>query len=385
VVRKDYTYLKKGADAMPRGEFRIIVVLLALFLVSACSDSDDDAGTLSVGLTDAASSDYQAVYVTIEEVQVHMGGDDDGNWQMVASPGKTYNLLELVNGMIEQLGVSSLGSGTYTQMRLILGGEAQEETNILGDPHPYANYLIDSSGEYQQLRVPSGYQTGIKLVRNFEIVEGLTTELVLDFDVEKSVVRAGNSGNWLLKPTIKIIDTIENSTVSGVVADQSAELLAGAKISAQVYDTGTNGVNVNTSTLSDEAGEYLMYLEPGAYTIVAYLDGYSPVCSELAVEDGGDHVLSFVLRPTDMANITCNVVLTQGVQGQIVTVRFVRTSPCSETKLIEIKSFNVSESGSYNVSLPAGTYRVIASDGTTTLPVQNVATGGSATLDFSAN
>jgi hypothetical protein len=370
---------------MRRGELCFLVLLLALFLVSGCGGSRDDAGALSVGLTDAASSDYQAVYVTIKEVQVHMGGSENGNWQVVASPDKTYNLLELVNGMIEQLGVSSLETGSYSQMRLIIGHEAEEETNVLGQRHPYANYLIDSSSGYHQLRIPSGFQTGIKLVRDFEIVDGLTTELILDFDVERSVVRAGESGNWLLKPTIKVVDTVENATVSGVVVGQSAELIAGAKVSAQVYDRNTNQVSVDTSTLSDEAGEYLMYLEPGAYTIVAYLDGYSPVCSELSTAHNEDYEASFALTPVDMGVIACNVVLPQSVQGAIATVRFIRISPCDPMKLIEFKSINVSESGSYNVTLPAGTYSVLASDGTTALPVQNIATGGTATLDFRAD
>ncbi len=370
---------------MSRGKIRIVVLLLAFLLGTACSERQDDAGTLSLGLTDAASSDYQAVYVTIKEVQVHMGEDGGGPWEVVASPNKTYNLLELVNGMIEHLGVSDLKAGTYTQMRLIVGDEAEEETNILGENHPYANYLIDSADRYLQLKVPSGVQSGIKLVCSFEIMEGLTTELVLDFDVDKSVVKAGNSGNWLLKPTIKVIDALENATVSGAVVGNSAELLAGVKISAQVYDPDTGQVDVDTSTLSDEAGEYLMHLAPGAYTIVAYLDGYSPVCTELAVADGGDYQASFALTPTVMNDITCNVILSQSLQGRIATIRFIRTSPCRETKLVELKALNVSESGAYSVSLPAGTYRVIAADGTTTLPVQNIAAGGSVTLDFTAN
>ena len=363
---------------------RLVMMLMALFLVTACDDERSDKGVLAVGLTDAASGGFQSVYVTIGEVQVHRGGDEDGHWLVVASPGRTYNLLELVNGLIEQLGVSPLATGSYTQMRLIIGDEADDGTNILGQSHPYANYLIDSQGECRRLRVPSGDRTGIKLVHGFEIVKDLTTDLVLDFDVDRSVVRAGNSGKWMLKPTIKVIDTVENATVSGVVADQTDAALPGARVSAQVFDQNMDQVRVVASTLSDGTGEYLMYLEPGPYTITVYADGYGPACVDLLTETGRDDEASFVLSPADMQKITCHVVLPQGVQEGIVKVSFILTSPCDETRLIELKSLNVSQTGTYEVSLPAGTYRVLATDGATMLPVRNITTGSPVTLDFTA-
>ncbi len=255
---------------------------------------------------------------------------------------------------------------------------------LLDQSHPYANYLIDSQGECQRLRVPSGDRTGIKLVHGFEIVKGLTTDLVLDFDVDRSVVRAGNSGNWLLKPALKVIDTVENATVGGVVTDQKDAVLPGARVSAQVFDQDTDQVTVSTSTLSDAAGEYLMYLDPGSYTITAYADGYYPVCANLDTELGRDNEASFVLSPADMQAITLNVVLPQGVQDSVVTVRFILASTCDEDRLIELKSLNVSQTSTYEVSLPAGTYRVLATDGATTLPVRDIATGSAVTLDFTA-
>jgi len=67
-----------------------------MLMLAACSGGGSGtggSGSLSLGLTDAATCQYVAVYVTIEEVQVHIGGNDhvDNNWEVVASPGKTYN------------------------------------------------------------------------------------------------------------------------------------------------------------------------------------------------------------------------------------------------------------------------------------------------------
>lgn len=85
-----------------RATTNVLVTLLVAvcMMVSACngSSSSNQTGSLSVGITDAASDDYKAIYVTIDEVQVHQGDGETGTWLVVADPGRTYNLLELVTG-----------------------------------------------------------------------------------------------------------------------------------------------------------------------------------------------------------------------------------------------------------------------------------------------
>ena len=218
----------------------LAVLLLAGFLAAAmtsCNDSGSEAsgtGRLSIELSDAPAADYQAVYVTIAEVQVHRAGAQDGRWQTILTPNTTYNLLDLVNGATAHLGVADLQAGAYTQMRLILGDEPDATENLLGNAHPYANYLIDEEGQAIKLWVPSGFQTGIKLVHGFEVEAGLTAGLLLDFDAGHSIVKAGRSGKWLLKPTIRVVGILEYPTLSGLVTDESGNPVAGATVSSGI-------------------------------------------------------------------------------------------------------------------------------------------------------
>ena len=366
----------------------ILAGLLAVTLTSCggssgSSDGDGSTGKLSLSLSDAPAPEYQAVYVTIAEIQVHRADGADGQWQTILTPNATYNLLDLINGKTVPLGVADLPTGTYTQMRLILG-ETHDST------HPYANYLITSEGDPIELKVPSGFQTGIKLVHNFDVVQGLTVGLVLDFDASSSVVKAGNSGKYLLKPTIKVIDTVNNATLTGNVTDESLTPISGATVSAQLYNAGTGEVTIVRSTITSSEvgseGEYQMYLEPGTYNIVATADGFSPnVHTNITVDYDKDYVEDFLMVPTTMGSVTINLTLPSDSSGEAATIEFRQTwqpLPSDIPQQITVKDVNYAATGSYGVSLPNGTYSVVATYADKIKTVNTVATGDTIQIDF---
>src|SRR5450759_1820778 len=136
-----------------------IALCLTLTSCGGGGGSASGNGTLSVSLTDATSGNYKAVYVTIDEVQVHMSNESGiDNWLTVSTPQKTYNLLELVNGVRQSLGLVDLSPGHYTQLRLIIGTTPDSSINILSQHHPFANYVIDENDQYHELKIPSGIQ-----------------------------------------------------------------------------------------------------------------------------------------------------------------------------------------------------------------------------------
>lgn len=354
--------------------------LLAVTLLS-CGGSGDGSGSsgkLSLSLTDAPASDYQAVYVTISEIQVHRADAEEGEWMTVLTPNTTYNLLELINGETAALGVADLPTGKYTQMRLILSDTPDSAS------HPYANYLIlKKTDEAIELKVPSGFKTGIKLVHPFDVVAGRTVGLVLDFDAGRSVVKAGSSGKWQLKPTIKVIDTLNNATLTGTVNDESATAVSGVTVSAQTYNASAaeeQKVTIVASTLTDENGGYLMYLTPGTYTIVIVADGFVTSTKKITVAYDTVYTEDFTLAKTDMGIIT--IELTLPSSGDPSTIEFRQTSPSDATQQIAVKEVNYSDTGSYTVNLPVGTYTVVATYADSILTASDVVDGDTVTIDF---
>ena len=347
-----------------------IISSLFILIFAACggdgggSNSGSETGILSVNLADNTIQGCKAVFVTIDEVRVHT----HGGWQQLtpASPSHTHNLLELQNGVREKLGIAKLTAGPYTQMRLIIG-----DSPDVG--HPSANYIIDEDDDYHELKIPSGYNTGIKIVHGFYIEKDQTTELILDFCVSDSIVMPGHDEEWLLKPTIKVLDTDNYSIVSGTVTDNDDNSpIGGCLVSAQIYDSNAqpagDKVVVQASTTAEENGEYALFLKPGIYNIVAYEDGYNPtwVCSFNAGVTGTYELdLDLDSLPYEsLGSVSGTVEITNGIPEDHATLSFRQTAECgngNDDIDIEVKSLNVANEGNYGIdNLPVGDYSVVA-------------------------
>ena len=361
----------------------IIFLLFTSLVILACgggggSGSSGEMGTVSMSLTDARSNGFNAVYVTINDVQVHMKGNDNNNnnWQSVSAPNlpKTFNLYNLTNGVREEIGLADLAIGSYTQMRLIIGTEPDDGLNVLSEAHPYANYVIDTDDNFQELKIPSGINTGIKIVHGFTISTDQTTELILDFNAEKSVVVAGNSGNWLLKPTIKVGSTEELSIIRGKVTIDGSEGIDKALVSVQEFDETAaddkDKVTIHTSTVTDPDGNFAIFVSPledGAeYNLVIYADGKVPEYRKINALEAGE-TLTFAPDDIQLGDAsTKNVIGTVTITGGDSTEQFASLSfrqditDITGGDMIEVTSVDVLNTKDYDINLPIGSYSVVA-------------------------
>ena len=370
--------------------FCFLFAIATIFVLTACSGGGGDSGgigTLSLSLTDASSSKYKAVVVTIDEIQVHLkgNGNSPNHWQSVDMPISplTVNLLDLINGVREDLGLVDLQARRYTQMRLKIGDTPNPDTL------PFANYVVTNTDpvEIHELNISSGDKTGFKIVNGFTIAADQKTELILDFDACRSVVQAGNSGQWLLKPTVKVRNTENYAIIEGRVTDDnpdpdSAVGLNGVLVTVQKYD-GTaidlkDKVVVVAATLTDflktEAGDeiadtegnFSIFVEPLAdgehYYLVAYTDEYIPdftIIQEL-VENETLSDQNLILSEANTGTVEDSVTISGGNNTeQYATLSF--RQEVGSDEMIEIKSINVLNTFPYKQDLPEDSYTLVAS------------------------
>jgi len=195
-------------------------VLLFSVVLNGCdtTSSGPAMGTVRVMMVDAPSA-YDAVNVVVVRVDIQVAAQDStSGWVTLSDDTATYNLLTLQNGVDAVIGSAAVTAGHYTQIRLILG--AGSTVVVDGATHP--------------LVVPSALETGVKLVHQFTVAEGGTTELTLDFDAEKSV--RYQNGTYRLIPVIRVVANAEAGSVSGSVTPPDdgtmVELRSGAEVVA---------------------------------------------------------------------------------------------------------------------------------------------------------
>ena len=358
----------------------LIFSALFLLFISACGgggggNDSGGTGTLTVSLTDSAGS-YKAVYITIEEIEVHIGGNDnDKNWLTIPMDKDTINLCELTNGVFEKLGSLRLASGSYNQLRLHLTDMPEDnELNIFSELHPFANYAVLEDNSQHELKVPSGFQSGVKIVKGFTISENETTEIILDFDAMRSVVEAGNSGQWILKPTIKVGELTEYSKINGRVTNNADVGIPNAYVSAQIFDADAQDekdkVIIQAGTISDSEGYYSIFVKPGIYNLVVYAGGKEFAFEKVETVAGGilenSDITDFQLADASGIGTIEGDVTINGAQDneQYATISYRKSIDCLDcapAEMVEIKSISVLDMKEYQLELPEATYDRVAS------------------------
>lgn len=247
----------------------VIMIVLFGVVLTGCGTNDgtntgtnSGTGTLSIRITDAPYPlDLIAeARVTIDKIEVHVSNsptEDSGFITIPLDTPRTFNLLDLRGGVTEALVNADLSEGTYGQIRLVVSSA----------------YIKLTDGRKPTIDVPSGSQSGIKIFPNppITVAGGLTTELVLDFDVGQSFLPIPNAPKKALEiekfkfhPVIRVVNNSSTGSISGAVTKNDETPLEDATLAA--FD-GTVEV-ASTSSKSD--GSYaILGLPAGTYDVTA--------------------------------------------------------------------------------------------------------------------
>lgn len=227
------------------------VTLLALITFFSFGCSDDDSATepqgnakVSIKLMDAPG-DFDHVYIDIVDVLVKVNDNSDGDegWKSLEAINTgVYDLLTLTGGVnVLLVDDFEVLSGTLNQIRLVLGDD--NTVVIDGVTHP--------------LKTPSAQQSGLKIKINQTLLPNMSYTFLLDFNVDESIVIAGESGNINLKPVIRASAEATTGTISGSVLP----------LGIQTQISATNDVDVITTYVDLDGNFVLVGLTPGNYTI----------------------------------------------------------------------------------------------------------------------
>lgn len=245
---------------------KLKLILFSLVLVSFfnCNKSESGGGgleqpTISVRLVDAPG-DYEAVNVEVVDVMIKMDDDseDESGWMSLEANNETVNLLDFTGGISKVLvDRFPIPAGTLSQMRLVLG---DGNTIVIKNEN-------DENEEFD-LKTPSAQQSGLKLKVDALIEEGFTYDFVLDFDVDKSIVHAGNSGNIILKPVMYVSAEVNSGIIEGTVTPVEVPSMASVLVD-DMGDTDPSNDFV-ISAYTDETGAFALWGVPaGTYEVVA--------------------------------------------------------------------------------------------------------------------
>lgn len=314
----------------------LLILFSLLFITSSCSDDDNDSnipgdGTakVAVRLVDAPG-DYEKVNVDIQDVLINRTDDAEGGWVSLTDVNTgVYDLLELTGGTSVLLAENDLATGELEQIRLVLG-----DNN---------NLVID--GQEVALTTPSAQQSGLKIdLDDTELEAGFTYEIILDFDADKSIVKAGESSKYILKPVINASWKVNSGQITGIVNPMDFQTIA--SVITQDNDT------INSFT--NENGIYVLYGVPaGTYDVTLTPEaesGYGvTTVADVVVENG---------QVTDAGTTDLEVAVEGGsISGTIINADAEVTISVAVGE--ETLSTTAAEDGTFTLDgIPAGTYTV---------------------------
>jgi hypothetical protein len=265
-----------------------LILLSSCFLAaSGCGGDGSDApgtGALTVGLTDAPVDGASEVVVVFSGIELHHA--DGRNIDIDFSSAKSIDLLKFQNGATSVLTQDyAVPAGEYQWMRL----KVLAAKNSQGE-----SYIKMLSGAQYPLWIPSGSESGLKLVRPFTVAQGSTTRLVIDFDLRKSITAPpGQDPNYIMRPTLRLLDQLQVGTITATVdlaALAAAQLGAGSPVSG--CDAGLYLFAGGAATPDDQDGSATDGPDPVIYKPVPYDGAQTVVALSIPFVEVGSYTVA---------------------------------------------------------------------------------------------
>lgn len=265
----------------PAGFLRLAFAAVLVATLAACNGSSSGSGALTVGVTDTPVDGVSQVVVAFTGIEL-MGPNGMVNYTL--SSEQQINLLSYQGtDDFTLLANQAVPAGNYQWMRL--------------DIDPAHSYVVTDAGAQYPLSIPSGSETGLKLVSGFTVAQGSLSSFVIDFNLRQSLTEDNQGGTttYSLTPALRIVNQQEVGTVAGTVSanldigttpisstgcDPAVYVYSGTPTVLEGYDAtvsgGTMPLTSATLALNASSGLYAYtvgFLAPGTYTLTVTCAG----------------------------------------------------------------------------------------------------------------
>jgi hypothetical protein len=265
----------------PAGFLRLAFAAVLVATLAACNGSSSGSGALTVGVTDTPVDGVSQVVVAFTGIEL-MGPDGTVNYSL--SSEQQINLLSYQGtDDFTLLANQAVPAGNYQWMRL--------------DIDPAHSYVVTDAGAQYPLSIPSGSETGLKLVSGFTVAQGSLSSFVIDFNLRQSLTEDNQGGSitYSLTPALRVVNQQEVGTVAGTVSanldigttpisstgcDPAVYVYSGTPTTLEGYDAtvsgGTMPLTSATLALNASSGLYAYtvgFLAPGTYTLTVTCAG----------------------------------------------------------------------------------------------------------------
>jgi hypothetical protein len=248
---------------------------------------------LSIAETPSEIEGFEGIYIDFDEIDVSKGDDEEEEWITVNEDGGEVDILYLAGGGMQELALTDLEPGQYTQIRF----------------HINRAWVI-VEGEEIELKVPSNM---LKFIKPFEIVEGETTQLVADFDFHESFRHVHYFRHFrffkrllrkfMLRPVIRMMRMHEIGMIKGqVVYPEDTDITVNA------FRDGEDAI-YKTTTVFYNGWFFLAYMEEGMYDLVFEAEGYFLRLDDIWIDVGDINYLGKIslLDATEINTIEVTV------------------------------------------------------------------------------
>lgn len=291
--------------------FLFSALALSMMVFTSCQKDDDDdsfQGTLQLEITDAPVDDanVKSVFVTVADVKV------DGQ-SLEGFNKTTVDLMTLQNGNTADLAMADLDAKSYNNVTLVFDHETDENGN------PVGCYLETMDGTKHTL---TSSDFDVQVNYDFDVSSNNTTNLVVDFDLRKSVRRTSGGSNQYtfvsadeMNKAIRVVAKNKTGTIQGSCND---EVVNNAKIIVYAYHKNELDVDdeiegsaqsdlqfhnaVTSAEVGDDGNYELHFLEEGTYEL--YFAPYRRNISGQLVLNGS--LLLDVLSNVNLSSVDVN-------------------------------------------------------------------------------